>query len=91
MVVILKQEFAFRLNNCWLDQKVFKIFVSAKWRNLQVSGCKAFVVKEKLKLVKGKFKVWNKEVFGWLDLKIENIVSEMNDMDLVTNGVLDGE
>lgn len=41
----------------------------------------AFVVNEKLKLLKEKLKVWNKEVFGYMDLKIEETVKEMNLVD----------
>lgn len=41
----------------------------------------AHIVKEKLKYVKEKLKVWNKEVYGVLDLNIENIVQEMNMME----------
>lgn len=45
--------------------------------NLQVKGKKTFIIKEKINL-----KVWNKEVFGRLDLKIENIVADLNELDV---------
>lgn len=32
-------------------------------------------------------KKWNKEVFGWLDLNIENIVADINELD---NGIEEG-
>lgn len=50
------------------------------WR---VGTRKAFVIKEKFKLMKERLKGWNKEVFGWLDLSIDNIVLEMNALDMV--------
>lgn len=38
----------------------------------------AFEVNEKLELLKEKLKVWNKEVFEYMDLKIEETVKQMN-------------
>lgn len=38
----------------------------------------AHIVKEKLKYLKEQLKVWNKEVYGYLDLNIENIRKEIN-------------
>lgn len=47
--------------------------------------------KEKLKLLKGELRKWNKEVFGDVDLSIEKIVEEMNILDGVaaSNSVVD--
>lgn len=50
-----------------------------QWKSLRVEGKKTFVVKEKLKLLKKEIIRWNKEVYGWLDLNIENIVNDLND------------
>lgn len=36
------------------------------------------MIKEKLKFLKERLKWWSKEVFGWLDLNIENIVEDLN-------------
>lgn len=48
--------------NGWLHHADFKAFVSEWWGKFNVQGMKAFVVKEKLKLLKEKLRVWNKEV-----------------------------
>lgn len=71
----------FRFNNCWLEHKDFKAFVEACWGNFHVQGWKTHVFKEKLKLLKGELRKWNKEVFGDADLSIEKIVEEMNILD----------
>ncbi|CAJ2631177.1 unnamed protein product [Trifolium pratense] len=66
----------FRVVNGWLEHPDFKEFVS-----YNVQGKKAFVLKEKLKLLKESLKIWNKEVFGILDLNIEKTVKDINDFE----------
>lgn len=43
-----------------------------------MGGWKTYAVKEKLKLLREKLRWWNKEVFGFLDLNIQNMVREIN-------------
>lgn len=71
----------FRFNNCWLEHDGFKSFIVEEWKKIQITGRKAYVIKEKLKIIRESLKKWNKEVFGWLDLNIENIVADMNELD----------
>lgn len=71
----------FRFNNCWLQNSVFFDFVVSSWVGLKVDGWKAFAFKEKLKLMKEKLKVWNKEVFGNLDNKIDSLIADLNSFD----------
>ncbi|CAL5199706.1 unnamed protein product [Lathyrus oleraceus] len=49
--------------------------------NLPTLGSHCFVVKEKLRLLRDRLKWWNKEVFGWVDLRIEEADIELNDCD----------
>jgi aminoglycoside N3'-acetyltransferase len=57
---------------------------------MDVRGKKAFVIKEKMKRLKEALKVWNKEVFGLVDLNIDKTVKELNAADeLIVNGVND--
>ncbi|PNX74944.1 cysteine-rich receptor-like protein kinase, partial [Trifolium pratense] len=77
----------FRVNNCWLEHPDFNNFVKRSWNSFHVKGKKAFVVKEKLKLLKECLKSWNKEVFGILDLNIDKTVQELNEVE----GLLAGE
>lgn len=71
----------FRFNNCWLDDNRFSPFVKECWNSFDVNGKKAYVIKEKMKLLKEKLRVWNKEVFGWVDLSIDNTVKGLNELD----------
>lgn len=45
-----------------------------------------YVFKEKLKMLREKLRVWNKEVFGFLDLNIKNIVNKINALDELVGG-----
>ncbi|XP_045831276.1 uncharacterized protein LOC123922622 [Trifolium pratense] len=79
----------FKLNNCWLEHAEFKPFVAKIWEKLNIKGKKAFVIKEKLKRLKEELRGWNKEVFGMLDLNIENTVKDLNEAEGIidSNGV----
>lgn len=43
-----------------------------------VEGTKVFFLKDKLKMLRYKLRRSNIEVFGWIDLKIDNVVKELN-------------
>lgn len=53
-------------------------FVKSCWAEFVVTCNKAFIVKEKIKLLKEKLHGWNKEVFGLFDLNVETMVKELN-------------
>lgn len=77
----------FRFNNCWLEHNGFCDFVKTCWENFQVEGWSGFVLKQKLKLLKEKLQWWNEEVFGMVDLRIDESVLGLNSLDeLVANG-----
>jgi len=69
----------------------FSPFVKECWNSFDVNGKKAYVIKEKMKLLKEKLRVWNKEVFGWVDLSIDNTVKGLNELDsMVGEGAVRG-
>lgn len=68
------------MNYCLKDQR-FEGFVEKAWEELQVMGWSAYVLKEKLKGVKLKLKIWNNEVFGDLRSKQNDLVQKINDLD----------
>lgn len=41
-----------------------------KWGSYEINGWGGYVLKEKLKCLKGDLKVWNKDVFGHIENKI---------------------
>ncbi|GAU48137.1 hypothetical protein TSUD_293770 [Trifolium subterraneum] len=51
------------------------------WENIDIRGNKAFIIKEKLKGLKEALKVWNREVFGFMELKIDKTVKELNEVE----------
>jgi hypothetical protein len=76
----------FRVLNGWLDHPEFFSFVEKSWKSFTVKGKKAYVLKEKFRLLKDCLRKWNKEVFGILDLNIENTVKEINDIEGLLGG-----
>jgi exonuclease III len=72
----------FRFNNFWLNNKAFPKVVEEAWNSFQVSGSKGYVLKEKLKLLKGTIRQWNKDVYGKVDHKIEMITEEIETLEL---------
>lgn len=87
-VVVLKEKELnwgpklFRMMKCWEDMGGYAMFVKNKWKSLEVGGWKGFVLKEKLKGIKAKLKMWNKEHFGNLDSQITEAKEELNNIDL---------
>lgn len=78
----------FRFNNCWLEHKDIVKLVSDCWTSSVIHGRHYFVLKEKLKRVRETLRKWNKEVFGYRDLCIENIVKDINEVeDMAAEGV----
>ena len=53
----------FRFVNMWLKAEGFKDLLKGWWQGLSFQGSASFILAEKLKGLKGKLKVWNKEVF----------------------------
>lgn len=45
-----------------------------------MEGGSNFIIKEKLKIKKGKLRRWSEEVFGWYDLKVKEEVDKINEM-----------
>ncbi|MCI19886.1 cysteine-rich receptor-like protein kinase, partial [Trifolium medium] len=76
----------FRVINGWLEHPDFLSFVETSWKSFAVHGKKAYVLKEKFKLLKDCLKKWNKEVFGFLDLNIEKTVKDLNDIENMMDG-----
>ncbi|XP_058759231.1 uncharacterized protein LOC131632499 [Vicia villosa] len=71
----------FRFNNLWFDHDSFFNFVELEWKKMSVKGRGDYCLVEKLKVLKGYIAKWNKDVFGWIDLKIDNAGKEMNFLD----------
>ncbi|CAK8579097.1 unnamed protein product [Lathyrus sativus] len=66
----------------WFADKGFLKFVELEWKQIYVEGRSDFIVKEKLKMLKGSLKKWNKENYGWIDLKVDELMDLINELDL---------
>ncbi|XP_058782868.1 uncharacterized protein LOC131657494 [Vicia villosa] len=81
----------FKFNNEWFHKKDFLKFVEKEWAEIVVYGRGDYVLKEKLRLLKGGIKWWNINVFGKIDLEMEDGVREMNAYDDMGSDVEDME
>jgi hypothetical protein len=52
------------------------------WSSLHVEGWMSYVLKEKLKLLKGAIKEWNKLEFGKMEESIRNLISCIRELDI---------
>ncbi|XP_058724480.1 uncharacterized protein LOC131595951 [Vicia villosa] len=71
----------FKVFNCWHEHPEFENFVKEEWNSKQVKGSSAFVLKGKIKNLRERLRWWNQKVFGWLDLKIEDEVDDLNGLE----------
>ncbi|MCH80895.1 LINE-1 reverse transcriptase like, partial [Trifolium medium] len=72
---------SFRFINFWLDNKKLKEVVETYWVNNRIEGWMGFVLKEKLKGLKSILRNWNKQEYGGLEARIEELVVEIKDLD----------
>lgn len=63
----------FRSPYCWFKDKQFEKLVVDTWSNLHRHGKGDFILKEKLKGLKGSFKEWNQTHFGNINNNIARI------------------
>jgi len=68
----------FKTLDCWLEDRRFGAFVKETW-GVEIQGYGAYVLKEKLKLLK--LKAWNKNQFGNIQKRQKLIEEEMNCLD----------
>ncbi|CAK8534207.1 unnamed protein product [Lathyrus sativus] len=52
-----------------------------------VSGMRAFTLKEKFKLLKADLKKWNIEVFGITGLKVDNAIEDLSKLDCINSSI----
>jgi len=71
----------FRLIHAWLSEKGFVGMVEERWKSYISEGGAIKGLKEKLKLLKADLKVWNRDVFGNLNLIKSSIVQEIENFD----------
>ncbi|XP_058784312.1 uncharacterized protein LOC131659088 [Vicia villosa] len=63
------------------NQRRFFCFMEEEWKGIIVQGRGDFVLKEKFRLIKERLKWWDKNVFGKVDLEVEEGVRDLNALD----------
>ncbi|GKV22035.1 hypothetical protein SLEP1_g31939 [Rubroshorea leprosula] len=72
----------FRVLDAWQQHPDFKKFVEDKWREMEVEGYAGYKCQQKLKLLKGFLKGWNKEVFRNMEAQYEQAVKKIEQVDM---------
>ena len=62
----------------WLKFDGFKDLLRGWWQNLHFSGSFSFVLASKVKALKGILRVWNKEVFGRVEVQKKEALSRIS-------------
>jgi len=72
----------FRFENMWLEFEGVSDLIREWWGETQIQGFAIFVVASKLKRLKAKLKVWNREIFGDIKVKKHKLLELINSLDL---------
>lgn len=65
----------------WWLEKDFLSLLKRWWLSFSFSGSPGYVMSKKLQALKNALKIWNKEVFGKVDRKCENILVAIQSLD----------
>lgn len=76
----------FRFENMWLRVNDFRDRVVDWWSSYEVEGRPSFRLAKKLKLLKKDIKVWNKEVFGRVKVKMGKIMNKVGELERIEVG-----
>ena len=73
----------FRFENMWFKVEGFKDLIRSWWWGIEVRGSASFRLSAKLKELKQKLKVWNREKFGNLESNKEAAIQQVEFWDRV--------
>lgn len=74
-----KSPFCFK--NMWLSTDGFMVLVKGWWDSFEFRGNPSFILAQKLKALKDKLKVWNKDVFGDTRVQKQALLREIQTLD----------
>jgi hypothetical protein len=77
----------FCFNNYWIQNKQFKEVVVNAWNAQHITGWMRFVLKGRLKGMKGVIKEWSKEVYGKPETLKTTLVTQIKNLDLKSESV----
>ncbi|RVW74115.1 Transposon TX1 uncharacterized 149 kDa protein [Vitis vinifera] len=67
----------FKFENMWLEEKGFMDQMKKWWGSLSFAGSFSFVLDAKLRALKEFLKIWNKDVFGLIETKKNEVLSQV--------------
>ncbi|XP_058205582.1 uncharacterized protein LOC131319373 [Rhododendron vialii] len=73
----------FKFMDIWLSNPSCMKLAKTTWNECQVTGWADFIIMQKLKAVKAKLKVWNKEVFGDVALALQKSEADLHQFELL--------
>ncbi|PNY14141.1 cysteine-rich receptor-like protein kinase [Trifolium pratense] len=72
----------FRLNNFWEHNSDFKGVIKEAWESIEITGWMGFILKERLKVLKGVIKEWKKTKFGKVEEEESRLLNDILVLDL---------
>ena len=67
----------FRFENMWLKVDEFKNLINEWWQSIEVRRFGSYVLTEKLKALKAKLRLWNREVFRRVDVRKKDVLKKV--------------
>ncbi|KAK8650232.1 hypothetical protein V6N13_139878 [Hibiscus sabdariffa] len=77
----------FQFLNCWLEKRGHVKLMELEWHRISDEVVSSLSSIEKLRVLKGFLKLWNRESFGSVDLQIEVITDLLNNLEERDGGV----
>jgi hypothetical protein len=78
-----KRQSPFRFQNMWLKSEGFHNRVQQWWNSYLYNGSPSYILNQKLKSLKVDLRRWNKEIFGDVNLRKNDLQAQIQDLDLV--------
>lgn len=69
----------FKIFNMWGPHSYCRLVVEEVWRR-PAHGCQMAMLSKKSKALKNDLKIWNKEVFGYVKLKVDSAKKVMDNI-----------
>ncbi|KAM1304224.1 hypothetical protein ACFX2F_021920 [Malus domestica] len=70
----------FRFHSMWLDHQDFFPLVEDVWKSSNFYGCPMYVLGAKLRVLKSRIKVWNKSVFGDVNMNVDKAFDALDEI-----------
>ncbi|XP_019433790.1 PREDICTED: uncharacterized protein LOC109340533 [Lupinus angustifolius] len=83
--LVQPRQSSFKFHKMWLLDSDCRRLVAEVWR-IQVLGCPMYVLSQKLRNLKNELKIWNKNVFGNIDQRVN---SAKANVDAIQNSIND--